>query len=208
MNSVIHAATVLQIIPRLDTGGAELATVEITEAVVRAGGRVFVFSEGGRMAGDIERAGGKLVAFPAATKNPARIIVNAFRIARFIRECGVDVVLDPVGGDVFDAAIRALAFAGRIVAIGFASGRIPEAKAGYFNVKNLTMAGMALDLHFRFAPELIREAVADVFDMCLSGRIRPEITATYALEEFHSAMGLFAARKSIGKMVLTTGRDG
>ena len=51
-------------------------------------------------------------------------------------------------------------------------------------------------------------AVADVFDMCLAGRIRPEITATHALEEFHSAMGLFAARKSIGKMVLTTGRDG
>lgn len=92
MNSVIHAATVLQIIPRLDTGGAELATVEITEAVVRAGGRAFVFSEGGRMAGDIERAGGKLIAFPAATKNPVRIIANAFRIARFIRETGVDVV--------------------------------------------------------------------------------------------------------------------
>jgi len=121
---------------------------------------------------------------------------------------GVDVVLDPVGGDVFDAAIRALAFAGRIVAIGFASGCIPEAKAGYFNVKNLTMAGMALDLHFRFAPELIRDAVADVFDMCIEGRIRPEITATYGLEEFHTALGRLAARESIGKMVLTTGRDG
>ncbi len=121
---------------------------------------------------------------------------------------GLEDVPDPVGGDVFDAAIRALAFAGRIVAIGFASGRIPEAQAGYFNVKNLTMANMALDLHFRFAPEPIRDVVADVFDMCLAGRIRPEITATYALEEFQSAMGLFAARKSIGKMVLTTGRDG
>ncbi len=92
MNSVIHAATILQIIPRLDTGGAELATIEITEAIVRAGGRSFVFSEGGRMAGDIERAGGNLIAFPAATKNPVRIIANAFGIARFIRECGVDVV--------------------------------------------------------------------------------------------------------------------
>ncbi|MFQ5625586.1 MAG: glycosyl transferase, partial [Methyloligellaceae bacterium] len=61
MNSVIHAATILQIIPRLDTGGAELATVEITQAVVQAGGRAFVMSEGGRMAGDIERAGGEIV---------------------------------------------------------------------------------------------------------------------------------------------------
>lgn len=92
MNSIIHAATVLQVIPRLDTGGAELATVEITEAVVRVGGRAFVFSEGGRMAGDIKRVGGKLIVFPAGTKNPVRIVANAFRIARFIREVGVDVV--------------------------------------------------------------------------------------------------------------------
>lgn len=92
MNSVIHSATVLQIIPRLDTGGAELATAEITEAVIRAGGRAFVFSEGGRLAGEIENAGGKLIEFPAATKNPIRIILNAFKIARFIRETGVDVV--------------------------------------------------------------------------------------------------------------------
>ena len=92
MGNVIHSATVLQIIPRLDTGGAELATVEIAEAVVRAGGRAFVFSEGGRMAGDIERVGATFIPFRAATKNPIRIVANAFRIARFIRESGVDVV--------------------------------------------------------------------------------------------------------------------
>ena len=56
--------------------------------------------------------------------------------------------------------------------------------------------------------ELIQDAVADVFDMCVKGRVRPEITATYGLDEFHSAMGRFAERKTIGKMVLTTGRDG
>ena len=78
---------------------------------------------------------------------------------------GVDIVLDPVGGDVFDAAIRTLAFAGRIVAIGFAAGRIPEAKAGYFNVKNLTMAGVSLDLHFRYVPKIMEEVVGDVMNM-------------------------------------------
>lgn len=92
MNSVIHAATLLQIIPRLETGGAELATVEITQAIVRAGGRAFVFSQGGGMVRDVERAGGKHISFPAASKNPAVMIANAFRIARFIRETGVDVV--------------------------------------------------------------------------------------------------------------------
>ena len=92
MNAVIHAATILQIIPRLETGGAELATVEITQAVVRAGGRVFVMSEGGRMASDVTRAGGVIVPFKAAAKNPLRIIANARRMARFIRERGVDVI--------------------------------------------------------------------------------------------------------------------
>jgi len=92
MNSVIHAATILQIIPRLDTGGAELATVEIAQAIVRAGGRAFVMSEGGRMAGDIERAGGEIVPFAAAAKNPVRIIANAVALARFIRERGVDII--------------------------------------------------------------------------------------------------------------------
>ncbi len=121
---------------------------------------------------------------------------------------GVDIVLDPVGGDVFDAAIRTLAFAGRIVAIGFAAGRIPEAKVGYFNVKNLTMAGVSLDLHFRYVPETMEKVVAEVLEMCVKGEIRPAITATYPLEDFQKAITLFGQRKSIGKIVLTTGKAG
>lgn len=92
MNSTIHSASVLQVIPRLDTGGAELATVEITEAVVRAGGRVFVLSEGGRLRGEIETAGGQFVEFPAATKNPLQMLANGFALAKFVRERGVDII--------------------------------------------------------------------------------------------------------------------
>ncbi len=121
---------------------------------------------------------------------------------------GVDIVLDPVGGDVFDAAIRTLAFAGRIVAIGFAAGRIPEAKAGYFNVKNLTLAGVSLDLHFRYMPETMEKVVAEVMDMCVKGEIRPEITATHKLEDFQQAIALFGQRRAVGKTVLTTGKAG
>ena len=119
---------------------------------------------------------------------------------------GVDIVLDPVGGPVFEAAIRALAFDGRIVAIGFVAG-IPGTRANYFNVKNLTLAGLALDLHFRFKPEVIQEAAADIFGMLEAGKIKPEITGTYKLEDFATAMARFAEKKTIGKMVLTTGRD-
>ncbi len=120
---------------------------------------------------------------------------------------GVDIILDPVGGDVFDPAIRSMAFAGRIVCIGFVGG-IPTARPNYFNVKNLTMAGLALDLHFRHRPDQIREAAADIFAMFARGAIKPQIRGTYPLEEFHKPLTLFVEKKSMGKTVLTTGRSG
>lgn len=85
-------ATLLQIIPRLDTGGAELSTIEITDAVVRAGGRMLVLSEGGRLADEITRLGGELIVFPAATKNPAAIYANSRRIAAIVNAQKVDLL--------------------------------------------------------------------------------------------------------------------
>ncbi|HXF53199.1 MAG TPA: glycosyltransferase family 4 protein [Hyphomicrobiaceae bacterium] len=84
--------TILQIIPRLDTGGAELATVEITAALVSAGARALVASEGGRMAHQVTAAGGELVDFPAATKNPAQLIANAIGLARLIEREDIDLL--------------------------------------------------------------------------------------------------------------------
>ncbi|MEO1205273.1 MAG: glycosyltransferase family 4 protein [Pseudomonadota bacterium] len=85
-------ATILQIIPELETGGAELSTVEIAEAVVRAGGRAIVLSEGGRLAKTLKEVGGELQFMEAATKNPAKILMNAQRILRLCRSEGVDLV--------------------------------------------------------------------------------------------------------------------
>lgn len=84
--------TILQIIPELDTGGAELSTVEIAVAVIAAGGRALVATEGGRLAERITAAGGEIVPFEAATKNPARIYANAGRLARLIEAERVDLV--------------------------------------------------------------------------------------------------------------------
>jgi glycosyltransferase involved in cell wall biosynthesis len=83
---------ILQIIPQLDTGGAELSTIEITEAIVKAGGRALVATQGGRMADRITAVGGELVSFPAATKNPASIAVNGRRLAALVRERDVALV--------------------------------------------------------------------------------------------------------------------
>lgn len=84
--------TILQIIPELDTGGAELSAIEIAQAIVETGGRALVLTEGGRLAGDLAAAGGELVPFPAASKNPVRIVRNGYEIARLIRREHVDLI--------------------------------------------------------------------------------------------------------------------
>lgn len=84
--------TILQIVPELDTGGAELSTIEIAEAIVKAGGRAIVLSQGGRLEDRLAATGAELINFPAATKNPLLMMWNARRIAQLIESERVDVV--------------------------------------------------------------------------------------------------------------------
>jgi glycosyltransferase involved in cell wall biosynthesis len=83
---------ILQVLPALVTGGVERGTIEITEAIVRAGGTALVTSGGGRLVPAIERAGGTHVTLPLATRDPCSIWLNGFRLARLIRARQVDIV--------------------------------------------------------------------------------------------------------------------
>lgn len=84
--------TILQIVPQLDAGGAELSAIEITEAIVRAGGVALVATEGGRMADRVTAAGGELVIMPVASKNPLTLWSNVGRLAHVIATRNVDLV--------------------------------------------------------------------------------------------------------------------
>ncbi len=84
--------TILQVVPRLNTGGAERTTLEIADAVVRAGGRALVACEGGRLAKDIEYAGGEILRLPVASKNPLTIWLNAGALAAIIKREKVDLI--------------------------------------------------------------------------------------------------------------------
>jgi glycosyltransferase involved in cell wall biosynthesis len=84
--------TILQVVPRLDTGGSEQATVEIAEALTRAGARALVATEGGRLAIAVTQAGGEIVTLPLASKNPFTILANAKRLQRLIEERDVALV--------------------------------------------------------------------------------------------------------------------
>jgi glycosyltransferase involved in cell wall biosynthesis len=84
--------TLLQVVPELETGGAEQSTLDVARAVVRAGGRALVASRGGRMAAKLEASGGELVPIPAQSKNPLVMLGNARRLAGLIREEKVSLV--------------------------------------------------------------------------------------------------------------------
>ena len=83
---------ILQVLPALDGGGVERGTVEMTQAITRAGGGAVVASAGGRLVPAIEHAGGRHVTMPLNSKNPWRIWRNAARLATLIREAGIDIV--------------------------------------------------------------------------------------------------------------------
>lgn len=92
MSALPPGATILQVTPALDAGGVEQTTLDIAEAVTRAGGRALVASEGGRLADELKARGGTLIPMPLDTKNPLALLRNAGRLERLIRAEGVDLV--------------------------------------------------------------------------------------------------------------------
>ncbi len=84
--------TILQIIPKLETGGAERTVVEVCAAITRAGGRALVAAEDGRMAADVRAAGGEIITLPMASKNPVQIAANARRLFQLITSENIDLL--------------------------------------------------------------------------------------------------------------------
>ena len=120
---------------------------------------------------------------------------------------GVDVVLDTVGGEVFDAALRALAWRGRMVVIGFASGRIPEVKTNYLLVKNIAVSGLQVSDYRDRDPAWMRRAQAELFDHYTAGRLRPVVTARLPLDAFAEGLASFGRRGMAGKTILVMEED-
>jgi NADPH2:quinone reductase len=116
---------------------------------------------------------------------------------------GADVIFDPVGGDVYDRSTKCVAFEGRIVIVGFTSGRIPQAAANHVLVKNYSVVGLHWGLYSRRAPELLPAADDALMELYTSGKIKPLISARVPLAEAPQALAMVAAGKSTGKIILT-----
>lgn len=119
---------------------------------------------------------------------------------------GVDVVYDPVGGDAFDASLRSIAWEGRILIIGFASGRVPQIPANLTLVKNVDIIGFYWASYRRYKPQLMAQSFATLFRWYDEGKLKPHVSERLDLTEVAKAFELLRTRKSTGKVVLTTGR--
>jgi NADPH2:quinone reductase len=115
---------------------------------------------------------------------------------------GADVVWDPVGGDVFDSSRRCVAFEGRMVVVGFASGRIPAVAAGHVLVKNYAVLGLSWGAYLEREPALVRQAHDALLGLYAGGAVRPRIDSAVPFREAPAALTRLASRQVVGKLVL------
>ena len=117
---------------------------------------------------------------------------------------GADVIYDPVGGDVFDESMRCIAPFGRILIVGFTSGRPALAKTNHLLVKDAELIGFTIGTLSRHDPAWAARNAQQLLEWLAEGKIRPYISHTLPLEETAAGLKLIMARKVIGKAILTS----
>ena len=120
---------------------------------------------------------------------------------------GADVIYDPVGGDVFDQSMRCIAPFGRILIVGFTSGRPALAKTNHLLVKDASVIGYTIGGLQRHKPALAEKNSATLMGWLASGRIKPFISHRLPMEDIVEAYQLLVDRKVAGKVILTSNQD-
>ena len=115
---------------------------------------------------------------------------------------GADICLDMVGGDVFEACMRGLAWRGRMVVVGFTSGTIPTIKAGHLLVKNIAVAGIQWSDYRDKTPEIMADAQARMMELFDEGKLGVELMKSYPMDRFAAALTAIRERRVVGKVAL------
>lgn len=124
------------------------------------------------------------------------------RVRELTQGLGADVVYDPVGGDAFDQALRAVNWEARMLVIGFASGRIQSVPANLILVKNISVIGVVWGAQAARDPVLISRNLAELLRWWEEGRLKPVVAKTFPLAEVGAAMQALLSRRYSGKIVL------
>jgi len=115
---------------------------------------------------------------------------------------GADVIFDPVGGDVFDESVRCIAFDGRLLVIGFTSGRIPEVKVNMPLIKGFSVVGVRAGEYGRQFPERGRANQAAIQAWAAEEKVHPHVFREVPLEDWREAWGLLTNREVVGKVII------
>jgi len=115
---------------------------------------------------------------------------------------GVDVIYDPVGGEIFELSTKCIAPEGRLLVIGFAGGTIPSITANRILLKNMSVVGVYWGGFLEHFPEYMREAQEALFKMYEAGQIKPIVSQTFALADAVQALNALSTRKTHAKVVL------
>jgi len=115
---------------------------------------------------------------------------------------GADVVVDPVGGDLAEPALRALRYGGRFVSVGYASGTIPRIPLNLVLLKGIEVRGFEFGGFATHEPEAMRRNEAELRDLLESGRVRPHIGATFTLDDTAAALRHVADGRAVGKVLI------
>ena len=174
-------------------GGVGLAAVDLAKAL---GARVIAAS-----ASDAKLEQVKALYSPDAVIN----VTDGFReqVKAITGGHGADVIYDPVGGDVFDESVRCIAFDGRLLVVGFTSGRIPNVSVNMPLIKGFSVMGVRAGEYGRQFPDKGRENADAIWTMANEGVIRPHVHAELPLDRWREAFDLLAERKVVGKAVIT-----
>ncbi|MCH2458076.1 MAG: NADPH:quinone oxidoreductase family protein [Henriciella sp.] len=115
---------------------------------------------------------------------------------------GADVIYDPVGGDVFDESVRCIAFNGRLLVVGFASGRIPEVKVNMPLIKGFSVVGVRAGEYGRQFPEKGRENMEAVWKLIEEKSVTPHAHGVYALDDWRTAFAEMEERRVVGRVII------
>jgi NADPH:quinone reductase len=179
------------------TGGVGLAAIQLAKAW---GGKALAAISSKDKADIVRDAGADAIVGLSAPDLHESLRQQVFALTD---KKGADIVVDMLGGDIFDAAVRALAWNGRLVVIGFASGRIPSLKMNYVLVKNIEISGMQISDYRKRRPADMQACFAEIYALHAAGKLKPLPIKAYPIEQAAQALSDIKDRRVRGRIVLT-----